>query len=385
MRPGLSPAGRSLLRHRRDLSPAVKRSLASFGSVDFVLPAADLSEVEPIAAEATTALSGPVERGAADVEPLSLEDSSAVDPNSERSEQVEATETRALAAADEAGAAALSDFVSIANVAMGLPVGAEALRQSVADPDERSRSGPTIELIEPIEAVVPTESLSPRPASIIEAAQTPMSRPEAAAGTFQVAELLARIDAYQRQREGTPSNRTPSAPEIQSELFNLDQVHAESFRFETDAAGTVRWIEGASRAPLIGLSLDLAAMPNGSRVDGVAAGAFRRRAGFANARLVVDGTSGAAGQWRITGVPVFDRASGRFSGYRGSARRPRADESAEPMQRGRNPASDALRQLVHELRTPTNAIAGFAEMIESQMLGPVSAAYRAHAAAIRSQ
>ncbi len=385
MLPALSPAGRSILRHRRDLSPAVKRSLASFGSVDFVLPAADLSEVEPIAAEATTALSGPVERGAADVEPLSLEDSSAVDPNSERSEQVEATETRALAAADEAGAAALSDFVSIANVAMGLPVVAEALRQSVADPDERSRSGPTIELIEPIEAVVPTESLSPRPASIIEAAQTPMSRPEAAAGTFQVAELLARIDAYQRQREGTPSNRTPSAPEIQSELFNLDQVHAESFRFETDAAGTVRWIEGASRAPLIGLSLDLAAMPNGSRVDGVAAGAFRRRAGFANARLVVDGTSGAAGQWRITGVPVFDRASGRFSGYRGSARRPRADESAEPMQRGRNPASDALRQLVHELRTPTNAIAGFAEMIESQMLGPVSAAYRAHAAAIRSQ
>ena len=168
-------------------------------------------------------------------------------------------------------------------------------------------------------------------------------------------------------------------------MFDLEPVQAGSFRFETDAAGTVRWIEGAARAPLIGLSLDLAALPNGSRVDGVAAGAFRRRAGFANARLVVDGTSSASGQWRITGVPVFDRASGRFTGYRGSARRPRADESAEPMQRGRNPASDALRQLVHELRTPTNAIAGFAEMIESQMLGPVPPAYRAHAAAIRSQ
>ena len=41
--------------------------------------------------------------------------------------------------------------------------------------------------------------------------------------------------------------------------------------------------------------------------------------------------------------------------------------------------------LVHELRTPTNAIAGFAEMIESQMLGPVPQAYRTHAATIRNQ
>jgi signal transduction histidine kinase len=82
---------------------------------------------------------------------------------------------------------------------------------------------------------------------------------------------------------------------------------------------------------------------------------------------------------------VFDRETGRFTGYRGTARRPRADESAEPVRDTRNPATDALRQLVHELRTPTNAIAGFAEMIESQMLGPVPQAYRAHAASIRSQ
>ncbi|PTS81532.1 histidine kinase, partial [Sphingomonas sp. HMWF008] len=105
----------------------------------------------------------------------------------------------------------------------------------------------------------------------------------------------------------------------------------------------------------------------------------------ANARLLVEGHSDAAGRWRITGVPVFDRASGRFTGYRGTARRPRADETAEPVRETRNPAADALRQLVHELRTPTNAIAGFAEMIESQMLGPVPAPYRAHAAAIRMQ
>jgi signal transduction histidine kinase len=37
------------------------------------------------------------------------------------------------------------------------------------------------------------------------------------------------------------------------------------------------------------------------------------------------------------------------------------------------------------LRTPTNAIAGFAEMIQSQMLGPVSDTYRDRAGTIRSQ
>ena len=196
-------------------------------------------------------------------------------------------------------------------------------------------------------------------------------------GSFKVAELVARIDAYRRLRE-----ETPIAREIQPAPFERDSTWARSFRFETDEAGVVPLDRGGRpRAPLIGLSLSVA---SSSGVDGAAAGAFRRRAEFADARLVVEGESDAAGQWRITGVPVFDRATGRFTGYRGTARRPRADESAEP-RTSRHPASEALRQLVHELRTPTNAIAGFAEMIESQMLGPVPQAYRAHAADILGQ
>ncbi|WP_447407616.1 hypothetical protein, partial [Clostridium perfringens] len=83
--------------------------------------------------------------------------------------------------------------------------------------------------------------------------------------------------------------------------------------------------------------------------------------------------SDAAGTWRVAGTPSFDPASGRFVGYAGIARRPRADEDVAP---SRRMASDSLRQLVHELRTPTNAIAGFAELIEAQLLGPVSDVYR---------
>ncbi|MEI9850025.1 MAG: hypothetical protein WDN24_03125 [Sphingomonas sp.] len=85
---------------------------------------------------------------------------------------------------------------------------------------------------------------------------------------FQIAEVVARIDAFWRNREGAESSGDavyrPPAP-------------AESFRFETDAKGVIRWVDGVSRAPIVGLSLDLQGAPAaaGSRVDGVASGAFR--------------------------------------------------------------------------------------------------------------
>ncbi|MBY8828247.1 sensor histidine kinase [Hephaestia mangrovi] len=216
--------------------------------------------------------------------------------------------------------------------------------------------------------------------SLGEAARRSLSaaEPEAApatkpSGPFQIADLVARIAAYQQKREHEPVASPSSSVR-------------HGFHFETDAAGVVRWVEGVNRGPLIGLSLDLASSQtgSGSRVDGVAAGAFRRRAAFASARLIVESDSDAGGDWRIDGFPMFDPDSGRFIGYRGTARRPRSDEQAAPVERTGMPP-DALRQLVHELRTPTNAIAGFAEMIETQLLGPVASPYRARAATIRDQ
>lgn len=191
-------------------------------------------------------------------------------------------------------------------------------------------------------------------------------------GPFEIAEVVARIDAFWRNREEAGPVPTPAPPVV------------EQFRFETDEKGVVRWVDGVSRAAVIGLSLDLLGI-DGSQIDGIAAGAFRRRAGFSTARMHIEGSSDAAGDWLISAIPVFDPANGRFTGYRGTARRPRTDERAEPVRVPVGSPAESLRQLVHELRTPTNAIAGFAEMIETQMLGPVAGIYRDRANVIRSQ
>lgn len=164
----------------------------------------------------------------------------------------------------------------------------------------------------------------------------------------------------------------------------------DRFAFETGADGIVRWVEGAPRAALIGLSIAAAARPGDPHgVDGHAAGAVRARARFADARLTVGGTGPASGAWRISAVAVFDAASGRFTGHRGVARRPRLDERAGPAADGLFGAGvatpDAVRQLVHELRTPLNAITGFAEMIEHGVMGPAERTMREGARGIAGE
>ncbi len=265
-------------------------------------------------------------------------------------------------------------FVSIASVAFGLPIVVEALRQQQQVAQETVVPEAVPE--QPLALVAndtPVELATPEPAA---------PEPVAPRGPFQISDLVARIDAFQRQRDQEGS--ADGAATIANDIGEA-RAAPEGFSFETDARGVIMWVAGVSRAALIGVSLDAAADGGAARVDGVAAGAFRRRSAFAQARLLIDGDSDAAGQWRISGVPAFDRATGRFTGYRGTARRPRADERAEPTHGGRSPATDSLRQLVHELRTPTTAIAGFAEMIEGELLGPVPGAYRDYAGTIRDQ
>lgn len=179
----------------------------------------------------------------------------------------------------------------------------------------------------------------------------------------------------------TVPSRSVAEPEPDS---TVRHPIVDSFSFESDVDGRIHWIDLPTRGAVIGLSIAHPAPPESAGVDGQAAGAFRRRTSFREARLLVGGSTAASGDWTIAGVPVFDPRTGRFTGYRGTARRPLPDERAEPVL-DPDTTRDSIRQLSHELRTPLNAISGFAEMIEQQMLGPIASLYRERAAAILAE
>lgn len=290
--PRLDARGRSVLRHRRDLSVEVRRGLERFGGTDFVLV-----HDRPVVADRPHAVPPAVEA----------------------------------------------------------PVIEAALPSAPPAP-------PAI--------VTPTPPVESPPA-VTATVEAPDTASGDAAPRFEIADLIARIDGAAGVRAEAPA-RSP-AP-----------AATAHFLFETDATGTVTWVEGAARGALVGLRL---AKPAKGMLgtDAVVAGALRRRDRFVDARLEIGGDVPSAGSWRLSGTPLFDEASGRFIGMRGVGRRARADQRAEPVGTRVSPAADSLRQLVHELRTPANAIMGFAELIESELLGPVPVHYKAQAGMIRDE
>jgi hypothetical protein len=182
-------------------------------------------------------------------------------------------------------------------------------------------------------------------------------------GGEQIRDLVRRIDRYRNKTAGGP--RKP--------------LRVSSFTFEAGADGVIRWAEGVPRGAVIGISLAEPAIAKETGVDGAAAGAFRRRTEIINARLNLGAGTDLAGDWRLSASPAFDPSTGQFRGYRGTARRPRPTEVAYGAPMG---GGDSVRQLIHELRSPLNAISGFGQIIAGQMFGPVSQRYRAYATAI---
>lgn len=215
--------------------------------------------------------------------------------------------------------------------------------------------------------VAEAETLAPSAASVEEAEEQPEER-------SQIWELVERIEAFQRNRDSIAHEAAEAA---------------EEFRWETGPEGVIMWVDGAPRGPLVGQSIATIGEHGHYGVDGQAAGAFHKRAPFRDARFNVAGYGAASGDWRISGVPYFDVHRGNFLGYRGTARRPRLGEVAAMPEDaglfGSNLPAESLRQLVHELKTPLNAIIGFAELIEGQYMGPAGSQYRGRAGEIVEQ
>ena len=222
-------------------------------------------------------------------------------------------------------------------------------------------------LVEPAPSPPPPKPEPPAPRKAAE------RKPRAPAGP-SLSDVVARIERRRRTREqqamvapGRPAPAT-GAPAL--------------FRWECGPSGEIAWVEGAPRGALIGRSIARNHDHAVGHLDEEVTRAFAVRAPFRDSTLTVPGDGLVAGAWKISGVPAFDPTDGRFAGYRGIALRdlPPPSERSGGSEILTDP--DSLRELVHENKTPLNAIIGFAEIIDGQYLGPADRRYRERASDI---
>ena len=232
---------------------------------------------------------------------------------------------------------------------------------------------PSTDSLEIERDVEPEPVPSPQPAiqfSSLPTGNSPSFPPEDGIGA-----LRRRIEAFRETRQqGRPASRTQSdgaASKNQSAPGSVLDVI-------TDSTGSIVRSDGLAAPMLAGLALT---SPSGSSLVDFSkdiALQLRRRQPLRQARLTIDAAPEISGEWRMDAAPLFDRQSGAFNGYAARLYRPSRSVSSD------SPESyaDAMRQVLHELRTPVNAIQGFAEIIQQQIFGNVPHEYRAHAASI---
>ncbi|MCA1653984.1 MAG: sensor histidine kinase [Sphingomicrobium sp.] len=274
-------------------------------------------------------------------------------------------------------------------------------------PSDRLRSAASPEVRRFLDALHPQDGASsqpqpdagPRPQPSEPAPQPP---PRLTEGVPSIGEVVARIEQLRAARAlggeespavaavATPAQSPPPStasrpPTVPSpaEQSNIDQGSPALFRWECGPGGEIGWVDGAPRGPLVGRSI--ARANAGEGVDREVERAFARRSPFRDATLALPDAGIVAGQWLISGVPAFAPTDGRFVGYRGIARRAEVLAPSAMVSAPASLDSAALRELVHEIKTPLNAIIGFAEIIDGQYLGPAHSGYRARAAEIVAQ
>ena len=194
-----------------------------------------------------------------------------------------------------------------------------------------------------------------------------------------IGDIAAKIERLKSKREAAePEAAPPSIPREPAQTAPAPGL----FRWECDASGEIGWVEGAPRGALIGRSL-----PAEEGAPRELVRAFADRLPFEDT-LVTLPTPALEGDWRMSGIPAFSQVDGRFLGFRGIARREgeaEAPAAAPPPTLGIASDAEALRETIHEIKTPLNAIIGFAEIIDGQYLGPAHRNYRQRAAEIVAQ
>ncbi|WP_298169393.1 histidine kinase dimerization/phospho-acceptor domain-containing protein [Novosphingobium sp.] len=232
------------------------------------------------------------------------------------------------------------------------------------------------------------------------AAVPPISEAASPQAGEGIGAIIARIEAFRRARDlpaGAPIECGALQAAMQSRLPFTDEpppappaITAIDIALDTDGtviAASTPPAAAPFAAALVGLR-PFAADPDAPvTCDPGTLGAARARLPVIGGRLELEGPVPVAGPWRIDAVPGFAPDSGHFLGWNARLRRPPAPPVAALSTAADDAAqrsTDRLRQMLHELRTPINAIQGFAELIQQQLLGPTPHQYRSLAAGIAS-
>ncbi|MBA4758804.1 HAMP domain-containing sensor histidine kinase [Sphingosinicella sp.] len=243
---------------------------------------------------------------------------------------------------------------------------------------------------------VPDAAIAATPAAVVDKARFAPAMPPAVldepaapaleSGRSQIKELLDRISAFRSRGHGPEAGKTAedTAPEPrESPVEELER----RWTWRCDEQGIL--IESPATPPqLVGHWLVEFDTPDGS---GQVRRAAERRVPFRDVIVTCQPELGLPGRWRMSGLPQFDRKTGRFTGYWGSAialdppERIAAAASQAAGLFGTGASSEAFATMAHEVRTPLNAIIGFAQLIEGEILGEAGVEYRSQAGNILKQ
>jgi two-component system OmpR family sensor kinase len=187
--------------------------------------------------------------------------------------------------------------------------------------------------------------------------------------------IVKRIEAYRRAKqvvEHVPAGDSPRLPLGEDHVLSVAE-EVRACDFATDALLRVSWCD-AGVAPML----------HGMRLTGDAefTRLARQHQPLRTQRILLAGAPAIAGAWHLDAAPWFDPLTGNFRGYRGRLRRPPSAVSAPANPPIQDSQADRIRQMLHELRTPVNAIQIGAEIIQQQLYGATPHEYRALAAGI---